>query len=206
MSGSLSVRRSKWLSRHLRHSPGRIGLDLEPGGWVAVEDLLVAAATHGMPMSRSQLDEVVAGSDQATFRLLPRRFQDPGRPGSRRIVDLGLEPRQPPAVLFHGTGERSVESILAHGLDRRRRHHVHLCADEPTATKVGARHGRPVVLRVDAAAMSAAGFEHLVADNGVWLCAFGPCGVPDGRGAGLGARAPARAASPRRPGSPAARR
>jgi putative RNA 2'-phosphotransferase len=174
MSGSASVRRSKWLSRHLRHSPDRIGLDLEPGGWVAVEDLLAAAAAHGMPMSRSQLDEVVAGSDKQRFAFSPDGSRIRANQGHSIAVDLGLEPRQPPAVLFHGTGERSVESILAHGLDRRRRHHVHLSADEATATKVGARHGRPVVLRVDAAAMSAAGFEFLVSDNGVWLCASVP--------------------------------
>ena len=84
-------------------------------------------------------------------------------------VDLGLEPADPPVVLFHGTGERSVDAIQREGLERRGRHHVHLSADEETATRVGARHGRPVVLEVDAAAMAAAGHVFFVTANGVWL-------------------------------------
>nr|BFF00075.1 hypothetical protein GCM10020241_17500 [Streptoalloteichus tenebrarius] len=50
-----------------------------------------------------------------------------------------------------------------------RRHDVHLSADRTTATRVGRRRGEPVVLRVDAAAMTAAGHEFRVSANGVWL-------------------------------------
>jgi putative RNA 2'-phosphotransferase len=39
----------------------------------------------------------------------------------------------------------------------------------PTAIKVGARHGKPVVLVVDAAAMHRAGIPFYCSDNGVWL-------------------------------------
>jgi putative RNA 2'-phosphotransferase len=49
------------------------------------------------------------------------------------------------------------------------RHHVHLSIDVPTATKVGARHGKPVVFEVDAAAMQRAGHTFYVSANGVWL-------------------------------------
>jgi putative RNA 2'-phosphotransferase len=170
MSGSAMARRSRWLSRHLRHSPHRIGLDLEPGGWVSVEELLAASATHGMPMSRAQLDEVVAGSDKQRFDFSQDGSRIRANQGHSVAVDLQLEHREPPEVLFHGTGAKAVDSILATGLDRRRRHHVHLSVDEVTALRVGARHGDPVVLRVDAAAMSVDGFEFFVSANGVWLC------------------------------------
>jgi len=46
---------------------------------------------------------------------------------------------------------------------------VHLSPDAATATTVGQRHGRPVVLSVAAGRMSAAGFEFFLATNGVWL-------------------------------------
>ena len=170
MAGSAVVRRSRWLSRHLRHSPGRIGLDLEPGGWVLVDDLLAAAARHGMPMSRDQLDEVVATNDKRRFSLSEDGARVRANQGHSVEVDLQLEQREPPPVLFHGTGERAVDAILSAGLDRHRRHHVHLSADQETARRVGSRHGRPVVLRVDAAAMAADGHDFFVSDNGVWLC------------------------------------
>jgi putative RNA 2'-phosphotransferase len=84
-------------------------------------------------------------------------------------IDLGLAPVDPPPLLFHGTAERNVETILREGLRNGSRHRVHLSPDVPTATRVGARRGSPRVLDVDAAAMAAAGHVFLRSDNGVWL-------------------------------------
>jgi len=41
--------------------------------------------------------------------------------------------------------------------------------DRDTAVKVGGRHGSPVVLTVDAAAMFDSGIAFFQAENGVWL-------------------------------------
>lgn len=75
----------------------------------------------------------------------------------------------PPDALFHGTVARSLPEIERDGLRPMRRHDVHLSATIETASKVGARRGAPVVLRVDAAAMVAAGYQFRVSANGVWL-------------------------------------
>jgi putative RNA 2'-phosphotransferase len=84
-------------------------------------------------------------------------------------VQLGYAPLTPPDVLFHGTVERFLPVILAEGLRPRGRHAVHLSADVETAQAVGSRRGRPVVLRVDAAAMVADGHTFARSDNCVWL-------------------------------------
>jgi RNA:NAD 2'-phosphotransferase (TPT1/KptA family) len=42
MGGDRLTKLSKYLSYHLRHAPQEIGLTLEPGGWVQIEDLLKA--------------------------------------------------------------------------------------------------------------------------------------------------------------------
>ena len=42
-------------------------------------------------------------------------------------------------------------------------------ADEATAQLVGQRHGKPAVLVIDAAAMTAAGSAFFLSANGVWL-------------------------------------
>ncbi len=91
------------------------------------------------------------------------------RQGHSVPVELDLAPSTPPAVLFHGTPTRNLDSILATGLDRRQRHHVHLSPDRDTAAVVGARRGEHVVLVVDAARMHADGHEFWVTGNGVWL-------------------------------------
>jgi putative RNA 2'-phosphotransferase len=164
------VRRSKWLSRHLRHAPGDVGLELGPGGWVAVADVLEAARRHGCAMSREQLEEVVRLNDKQRFAVSADGALIRANQGHTVEVDLQLERQQPPAVLFHGTGRQHRESILETGLVRGRRHHVHLSRDHETARRVGARHGQPLVFRVDAAAMSTDGFSFWVSANGVWLC------------------------------------
>jgi putative RNA 2'-phosphotransferase len=163
------VRTSKFLSKHLRHQPARLGLTLAPGGWVDVEALLVACAAHGMPITRAELDEVVARNNKQRFGYDETGTRIRANQGHSVEVDLQLEPVAPPAVLCHGTGQGTAEAIRREGLRRMRRHHVHLSPDVATATAVGARHGRPVVFAVDAAAMHAAGFVFYRSANGVWL-------------------------------------
>jgi putative RNA 2'-phosphotransferase len=160
---------SKFLSKHLRHDPEALDLTLAPGGWVPVTDLLAAADRVGFPISRAELDQVVRESDKQRFGFDPTGTQVRANQGHSADVDLQLEPVEPPPTLFHGTGEQSVPPILRDGLKKVSRHHVHLSKDVETARKVGARHGKPVVLTVDAAAMRAAGLVFYCSANGVWL-------------------------------------
>ncbi len=162
--------KSKWLSKHLRHSPERIGLELEDGGWIAVELLLQAARNNHMALTRAQLDEVVAQNDKQRFAFSPDGQKIRASQGHSIEVDLGLEPQIPPEILFHGTGLQNRDLLLLEGLKKMRRQHVHLSTDLETATKVGARHGKPLIFRVDAARMHAEGHEFFQSDNGVWLC------------------------------------
>jgi putative RNA 2'-phosphotransferase len=163
------VRVSKFLSRHLRHQPQRLGLTLEPGGWVAVDDLLGACALHGMPLSREELEEVVERNDKRRFAFDEGGGRFRANQGHSVAVDLQLTPVMPPATLYHGTSRAVVDTIQREGLRKMRRHHVHLSADIATAMKVGRRHGRPVVFAVDARAMSGAGVLFFRSENGVWL-------------------------------------
>jgi putative RNA 2'-phosphotransferase len=89
--------------------------------------------------------------------------------GHSVVVDLGLQAAPPPPKLYHGTIPGALDAILAEGLSKMQRHHLHLSPDVETATKVGARRGKPVVLEVDAAAMAADGHVFFRSANGVWL-------------------------------------
>lgn len=161
------VRTSKRLSRVLRHQPGSIGVTLSPDGWIDIDVLLDALARHGTPLTRADLDRVVAGNDKQRFAVDGTRIR--ASQGHSVPVELGYEPADAPPVLFHGTAVGNLAAIRAEGLHRGRRHHVHLSADVATAARVGARHGKPVVLTVDAAAMAAAGHVFFRSANGVWL-------------------------------------
>lgn len=163
------VQISKLLSLVLRHDPARLGLELDGGGWVAVEALLAGLAEHGHVLTRSQLLDVVGTSDKQRFAWDVATDRVRANQGHSVPVYLGLAPAVPPAVLFHGTPVRSVESILREGLSRRARHAVHLSADLATAHRVGARRGEHVILVVDAASLHAAGHQFTISANGVWL-------------------------------------
>ena len=84
-------------------------------------------------------------------------------------VDVELEEKAPPDVLWHGTGEKYVSSIESMGLIPKGRLYVHLSSDVATAKKVGSRHGRPVIFKVDSRRMAGDGFPFYLSANGVWL-------------------------------------
>ncbi|MEV5978846.1 RNA 2'-phosphotransferase [Streptomyces sp. NPDC052114] len=162
-----TVKVSKYLSKHLRHQPERIGLTLDENGWVEIDALLAAAAAHRFPLTRSELDHVVATNDKRRFAVEGGRIR--AQQGHSVDVDLGLPPATPPAYLYHGTVADRLAAIRAEGLRPMNRHAVHLSPDRETATRVGARRGRPVVLPVDAGALHRDGHVFRVSGNGVWL-------------------------------------
>lgn len=168
------VRTSKFLSRVLRHRPETIGVVLDNGGWVEIEDLRAAMSKHGQPISRDELETLVAESDKQRFVIDRPTDRIRANQGHSVDVDLGLPDSVPPDVLYHGTPIRNVKSILAHGLLKKARHAVHLSPDVATAHRVGARRGGSVVLEVNAGAMHADGHRFSVSANGVWLTEFVP--------------------------------
>jgi len=84
-------------------------------------------------------------------------------------VDLELKPVTPPEFLYHGTATRVLESILQEGLKPQQRQYVHLSTDIETATAVGQRYGKPVILTIKALLMHEQGFVFYRSENGVWL-------------------------------------
>ena len=164
-----AVRISKRLSFVLRHRPDSVGLTLDDAGWADVEELLAA-----LRLTRPQLEQVVAGNDKQRFAFDATGTRIRASQGHSVPVALGYESAVPQAELFHGTVERFLPAILAEGLRPGNRHAVHLSADVETARRVGSRRGRPVVLRVDAAAMAASGATFTRSANGVWLVAAVP--------------------------------
>ncbi|MDJ0773364.1 MAG: RNA 2'-phosphotransferase [Mastigocoleus sp. MO_167.B18] len=169
MNSTRLIKVSKYLSRHLRHQPEKIGITLKKGGWVKVDELLRACKKNGFPISRWELDEVVANNDKKRFSFDETGNLIRANQGHSVKIDLQLVSQIPPDILYHGTGHKSIESILTNGLSKMSRHHVHLSADITTAQKVGARHGKPIVLLVHAMVMHKNGYLFYCSENGVWL-------------------------------------
>jgi putative RNA 2'-phosphotransferase len=183
---------SKSLSYVLRHRPDTVGLELQEGGWVAVDDLLAAFQRAGKELSPALLKQVVADNDKQRFEFSADGSEIRARQGHSAEVDLGYEPAHPPDVLYHGTATRNLDSIFAAGLLKGRRHHVHLSTNKETMIQVGMRHGKPALLAVDAARMLADGHVFFVTGNNVWLTDHVPSAylaiVPEISAAGGGAK------------------
>lgn len=162
------VSASKFLSLVLRHQPGIIGLTLDAAGWANIDALIERSEAH-RPLTRALIDSVVAQNNKQRFAISEDGQRIRARQGHSLDVDLGLQPLPPPSRLYHGTATRFVDAIRREGLLKRSRQHVHLSADADTATQVGSRHGRPVVLAIRADAMAAAGHAFYRSENGVWL-------------------------------------
>jgi putative RNA 2'-phosphotransferase len=160
---------SKFLSFVLRHKPDSIGLILDQQGWACIEDLIAKGNAAGTSFGRAELLNVVESSDKKRFSLSDDGQRIRAAQGHSVEVDLGLLPREPPGVLYHGTATRFVDAILLEGLKSQARQQVHLSTDETTAHRVGQRHGKPAIFKVEAGRMHSKGFAFFIADNGVWL-------------------------------------
>lgn len=168
------VRISKTLSYWLRHRPDEARLTLDAQGWASVDDVLAALGAARLPGDIDALLTVVEQSDKQRFELSADLSRIRARQGHSVSVELDLAPVAPPPVLYHGTVERFLDAILAEGLSKMRRHHVHLSPDLETAQRVGARRGKAIILEVNALAMHGDGNLFYVTENKVWLTDAAP--------------------------------
>ncbi len=163
------VRLSRFLSLVLRHNPGAIGLTLDAQGWAEVESLLEAARRDGVGLSLESLRRIVAEDSKTRYSMSEDGRRVRANYGHTVDVNLNLRAQEPPALLYHGTATRSLDSIKRYGITSRRRRFVHLSIDISTATVVARRHGKPAILTVDAHRMHGAGFEFFYSESGIWL-------------------------------------
>lgn len=177
---------SRLLSKVLRHEPGLVALRLDHAGWARVDDLLegirkAARAPNASKRVRAlpavtleMLIALVESNNKQRFSLSPDGQRIRAVQGHSVAVELGHPIVEPPAVLYHGTAAASWRAIATEGLKPGSRHAVHLSEDAVTAERVGARHGRPVVLTVAAKRMHDDGFRFALSDNGMWLVSAVP--------------------------------
>lgn len=159
---------SKFISLILRHKPETIGITLDEHGWANVDELIAGISkTH--EINREILEEIVRTDNKQRYSFNEDKTLIRANQGHSIPVDVELEEVEPPKYLYHGTGEKFRESIDAEGLKPKSRLYVHLSEDIETATKVGSRHGKPVVYRVFAGWMHKNGFRFYKSVNGVWL-------------------------------------
>ncbi len=160
---------SQYISLVLRHQPQLIGLKPDLQGWVPVADLLQGLAQSGRTISREALDELVAHNPKQRYAYSEDGLYIRAQQGHSIPVALEYEAVPPPPQLYHGTATQNLAGIRAQGLHKGSRHHVHLSLDRETAAMVGQRHGKLVILTVEAGKMQEDGYAFFCTPNQVWL-------------------------------------
>ena len=159
---------SRYISLILRHKPEVIGITLDEHGWADVQQL-IAGVSKTNPINMGILEEIVRTDDKQRYSFNEDKTLIRANQGHSIPVDVELPERTPPAILYHGTGEKYVPYIDQDGLIPKSRLYVHLTDKYDTAVTVGKRHGRPVVYEIDSAKMMEDGFIFYLSVNGVWL-------------------------------------
>lgn len=158
---------SKLMSYVLRHAPQELDLVLSADGWTDFADFSKKICAK-LGVTDADVLRVIDENAKKRFTLAEGRIR--AAQGHSVNVELDLKSHTPPAMLYHGTTAQAWDAIRLSGLKPMGRTHVHLSPDIETARTVAIRRKGPhVLLKVDAAAMQAAGFAFFVADNGVWL-------------------------------------
>lgn len=164
---------SKFIALILRHKPEEIGIALDEHGWANVEEL-ISGISKTQPFSMEMLEEIVSTDEKKRYSFNEDKTLIRANQGHSVRVDVELEEKTPPAVLYHGSGEKYVSSIQEQGLIPKSRLYVHLSSDIDTAIKVGSRHGKPVVYHIEAQKMAADGYKFYLSANNVWLTKIVP--------------------------------
>ncbi len=166
---------SKFIALVLRHKPEAAGITLDEHGWADVSEL-IANINKSRRFDRDMLEEIVRTNNKQRFSFNDDHTKIRANQGHSVDVDVELKELEPPEILYHGTGEKSVPSILEQGLIPKNRLYVHLSKDIPTAVSVGKRHGKPVIFTVKSGEMYRAGMSFFLSVNGVWLTKCVPAG------------------------------
>jgi len=168
MSKSLS----KFISLILRHRPEVIEIQVDEHGWADVEELINGINKTGRTINMELLEDIVLKDEKQRYSFNEDKRLIRANQGHSIPVDVELKEQIPPEILYHGTAERFLESIMHDGIRSMSRLYVHLSKDERTAHMVGKRHGKPVILKVESGKMYHDGIKFYLSANGVWLTKF----------------------------------
>ena len=162
---------SKFLAYVLRHNPSDIHLELDDEGWASVDEFIRNTKRYkSMNIKFEDIKLVVDTCPKQRYALTPNGSMIRANQGhSLTTVNIKFEQKIPPDVLFHGTATRFLDSIFANGILPQSRTVVHLSSDEKTALTVGQRHGKPIILSVNASQMVEDGYDFFISENNVWL-------------------------------------
>lgn len=148
MSGIIYV--NKLVSKILRHEIEMYDINYNGDGWIKLDDLLdILNGVYGCNnLSQSDIHSLITAFDKQRFEIKGDMIR--ALYGHSLKDKITKEIIQPPDILFHGTIEKNLHSILKNGLICGNRQYVHLAVNEIIAFQVANRRkGTVVVLKIN---------------------------------------------------------
>jgi putative RNA 2'-phosphotransferase len=156
----------------LRHQPDQFGIVLDAEGYADLREVLAAVRTRIASATLEDLVAVVETIEPEKRRYSIEEGEIRANYGHSFAGRIAHDACAPPATLWHGTPVTAAPRIREQGLLPMRRQYVHLTTYPELATRIGARHGSPLVLTVDAARAHAEGVVFYRANNAFWLADY----------------------------------
>lgn len=165
----------KYLSLLLRHHPEKLNLNMSEDGWVEINEIIYnLKKLKNETLTIEQIKEIVNTSSKQRFDIKIENNVEYIRANQGHSININMnfKPVNPPDVLYHGTGEKYINSIFKTGLKPKTRQYVHLSPDIKTATSVGERHGKVKIIEINSKQMSEDGIKFYLSKNGIWLTKY----------------------------------
>ena len=165
------IKLGKEITYALRHVPWEYELEMDDKGFVDIEQLLSAINEenkYSKIIDKFDIIKVMEISNKKRLEIIGERIR--AMYGRSFPMQIKYEEETPPAMLYHGTAKRFLNSIKKEGLKPMSRQYVHLSEDIETAKMVGRRDSDPVILYIDTVDAIKAGVKFYKANDKVWLC------------------------------------
>lgn len=166
-------RKGRYLTMLLRHSPEKENLSLDTYGYCDVKSVCGA-----LELTIDELNIIVETNNKKRFEFNDNKTKIKASQGHSIDIKFELEPITPPNILYHGTTYKNSENINKTGLNKMKRHHVHLTNDYDTAFNVGLRYAKEKdnvwVIKIDSKKMNDDGFVFYKTNNDVYLIDYVP--------------------------------
>ena len=165
------IKLSKEVSYALRHHPEEYNLILDKEGFVEIQQLLSSLnskKTYSKPITEKDLLHIISVSDKQRLEIKKSKI----RALYGHSFDSKIEHKEmvPPDVLYHGTKNKALNSILINGILPMQRQYVHLSEDVENARLVGFRRDdSPVILEVNSKKAFEEGIKFYIGNKKVWL-------------------------------------
>ena len=161
-------KRSKYLSYLLRHKPEEVKCTLDTLGFLDVATLI-----ENSDFTLEELKAIVEADTRYEFSSdysKLRAFHGHSVSGVVPYKEI-----IPTGYIYHGTSKKGLKGIREDKLIKSMsRNYVHCSFDETKAKAIGARHGSPVILVIDAERAYKAGIKFYDSEDDVILTEFIP--------------------------------